>query len=331
MVFKLLLGDHLNRTKKYAQHLWGNGCELLTKNNSKTLLNQQKTSANLFYTSLGDWQSSPDQLLDISTLANEVVVAPFMLQQAVDPWNPSASDAGILSIMALVLDKIYGSAKFENSKFFELTHHANQRHVRTVSEQKTIWAVGCSITQGDGVDPKDRWADRLSDIVGLPVNVIAESGSSIQWAADKILRADIQAGDIVVWAVTQHERFTWYCNDKCHHVHEWYVRNRRGLPQLSIEYIDSLLASDHLLHSAVFFLNQVENFCHKIHADLLMFGVLTSDALNLQMSSKNNFIPYFRFSKKYIDLGTDGLHPGPKEHAHMAQLLSTKLHQLGYI
>lgn len=327
MAYKILLGDHHDHTASYAHDLWGDTCQLLTINNHHDRL----TKSDAFYTGLGDWYSHPDQLFQVLVEAEQVVVAPFMLENHFDMWDPTNTESGMVRVMSLVLDKIYNRTKIVDHNHFELTHQASYRIPRPANQKKTLWVFGCSMTQGDGVQEHQRWANCLAAKLNLPLKVVAESGSSVQWAADMILRSDLHEDDIVVWGVTEHARFSWYANDRQYHAHNWYLRNNTELPQLPVRHIGQLLTSDHLLHLAIVLMNQVENFCHKLKINLLMFGVLTSDSINLQMSDKSNFIPYFRFDKTYIDYGNDNIHPGPQEHSLIANILCDKLYQLNYV
>lgn len=329
MVCKILLGDHLERTNVFAHDLWGDQCVLLTKDNHQNLLKNRDTKDLFLYTGLGDWCGRPGQLFDILVTADEVVIAPFMLDVPLDPWNPCTTDAGIVSVMALILDKFHGGQQFINQSDFKLTHAARCQHKKPKRNEKTLWAFGCSMTHGSGVPEQQRWANRLAEQLNLPLVVVAEPGSSVSWAADQIMRSDVTEGDIVVWGVTEHHRFPWYVDDQVYHVGKWGIPSKKELPYLSKDMIKKLCISDHLLHSSIFVMHQVDNFCSKIN--LLMVGLLTSDAVNLQMSGNKNFVPYFRVDKRFIDFGSDSEHPGPQEHSLMAKFISHKLQQLNYV
>lgn len=330
MSYSIVLGDHLPRTQIFANQHCGGPCELLTKKNHHELLQQPSPDALWYYTGLGDWDSHPEELLEVLKLAKTIVIAPFVVNNEFDPHNPTTSDSGTLQALDFYASRLSYQTPKLRYPLLDLTQQANQRYTKT-NASRTLWAVGCSITAGVGVCQEESWPMRLAEKTQLSCEILAQSGSSIDWQADRILRSDIDHDDIVVWALTSPERFTWYDNDQTHHVTPSQIKKNIAVPNLSRECVHTLLVSDHFLHAAMFYINQVENFCNKIGARLLLYGALTSHALNLQLSTKSIFFPHETFHYNWLDLGTDNAHPGPRQHQKYCQTLFTHLRYLRYI
>jgi hypothetical protein len=86
------------------------------------------------------------------------------------------------------------------------------------TSQPQLWVSGCSFAAGDGVQSNQRYGQILSDRLNLPVSFLAESGSSVTWAADQILRSDLRENDILIWGLTSIPRINYFKNNKVHHV-----------------------------------------------------------------------------------------------------------------
>jgi hypothetical protein len=193
-----------------------------------------------------------------------------------------------------------------------------------------LWGVGCSFTLGTGVTVTDRYIQLISDEFDLPLNILAESGSSIPWAADQILRSDIRENDIVIWGLTSPERFTYY-DTSVHHIN--YHSNKlvyKLVPEV-------FLVSEHLTYQAVISVLQVVNFCSKIKAKLLIGGLLVTSELTefLESTVKEYFlcVPHYQIHGlgNYIDLGLDNVHPGPLQHKLYAENFINELILRKYI
>ena len=83
-----------------------------------------------------------------------------------------------------------------------------------VDQRKTagqqIWIVGCSYAHGNCLEYiNQRYGQLVAEYYHLPVSFLTKPGSSIDWACDQILRADINPGDIVIWGITSVNRCSW--------------------------------------------------------------------------------------------------------------------------
>ena len=195
-------------------------------------------------------------------------------------------------------------------KFNKLT---NTRHTNS----QVLWTAGCSFTYGVGVEQTQRWAHHLSNQLNLPEITLSMNGASIRWAADQILRSDIRSGDIVVWGITTAQRVEF--------AEEWQLTSNTVANAVreklqtwvhqNIEYFDTTthlsLCCQEILH--------VMNFCEKIGVELYLVNLLNIELIPVVFKDYKNFIDLtddlpITETLEYLDLGTDRLHPGPKQH-----------------
>ena len=188
----------------------------------------------------------------------------------------------------------------------------------------TLWTAGCSITAGIGVDYKDRWGTLLAEYLNLPEVTLSESGSSIAWAADQILRSDIKEGDIVVWGLTSIPRLSISRNWNLEAIHVYtYSSIKKEEQYWNIDYFHC----ETLVLTTVRHILQVINFCKKIKVTLYLVNLIDLTWLGIVFNEFENFIdlthdlPTKNGFLCYTDLGTDNLHPGPKQHQHYATQL----------
>jgi len=191
-------------------------------------------------------------------------------------------------------------------------------------DSSQLWAVGCSFTTAVGVDNKDRWGTVLGDQLNLPVSFLAQASSSIQWAADQILRSDIRKDDIVVWGVTGVSRFPYYNNNLVIHVNKAYYNSNKSFNSLINE---QLLVADHMTYCSITALEQVILHSQLIGYKLILMqfplNIESQELLMLNYLSQFDFFVhvYSSSTDKFIDYGTDNVHPGPKQHNHYAKLI----------
>lgn len=200
--------------------------------------------------------------------------------------------------------------------------------------QGPYWAVGCSFTSSVGVEDNERWANLLGEKLNSPVSVLAKPAASIPWAADQILRSDIQAGDTIFWLLTTTARIDYFSESyqqvKMHPNLSVYKEDRdeiKKLNSLEESILRQLLTFNWPTYMAIKSILQVKNYCNKIGARLILGQCLINDeetdkALLELLHKDPDFILEFSLNvqqgKFKIDLGTDGVHPGPKTHEYIA-------------
>lgn len=173
-----------------------------------------------------------------------------------------------------------------------------------------LWLAGCSITNGVGVKKSETFGELLAQDLCLPKVDLSRPGSSIEFAADQILRSKIQKNDIVVWGLTHESRYTVWEGDN------------------SVQGLDSRqLVDETRLYKAVIAVHQVINFCNAISAKLLLLPVICSEKLHLHICNTDEYvsIPY-RYG--FLDLGNDNLHPGPLQHKEYFTCLDRAIQNL---
>lgn len=175
------------------------------------------------------------------------------------------------------------------------------------TDSSQLWACGCSITHGYGVTENERYGQLLATFLGLPVSFLSRGGSSICWQADQILRSDIRKGDTVVWGMTSDHRYPFYTDNCVKHV------KAGNLYGCSIDDLDNSNRHYQNLTSVY----QVINFCQKIEAKLILVSVLNRNIVH-HLNNTNLIMLHNLWGREswelFLDLGTDGEHPGPETH-----------------
>lgn len=199
-------------------------------------------------------------------------------------------------------------------------------------ESQQLWVVGCSISHGIGISPEHRYGNILSGYFDLPVTYVTKPGSSIPWAADQILRSDIRQGDKIFWGLTELARFS-YWDDQSQQVK--HCTTNMYQDQKTI--LDNLIApnwfvSDNIKYEAIKCVRQVDNFCKKLHAELVIATLMRG--IEIYISEIDSFLPldglYGRNADdRFLDLAQDNIHPGIKTHQMYADSLWTR-HQSLY-
>ena len=177
-----------------------------------------------------------------------------------------------------------------------------------IDNQSQLWIAGCSVAAGVGVEFNKKYAVSVAQNFNGKFLDLSMGGSSLEFAADQILRSDIRSGDTVVWGLTSEYRAPY-----------WDRTNQRvaTINNHTFDYCRTNKADDITdetrLYKSVISFNQVANFCTKVDAKLIAVPLVCSEALQLLLNNHESYyqLPY---QPKFIDLGTDNLHPGPKQH-----------------
>lgn len=197
-------------------------------------------------------------------------------------------------------------------------------YLNLVDDRKTtnsqLWIAGCSATYGVGVKKNQRYGHLLAKKLNKSASFLAWPGTSIPWAADQILRSDIKKNDIVVWGLTNNNRYTYCINDEIHHVNAWSFKNNVNLHQ----HVHGKLLADaeNLTYHNITSIYQVRNLCDKVGAKLLLFGLFTQFDISDFLHNIENF---FQVPTLKIDIGSDNVHPGPKSHKIYTDMIYEQL------
>jgi hypothetical protein len=200
----------------------------------------------------------------------------------------------------------------------DINYLKNKRH----DSNAVLWTVGCSVTWGIGVNHSDRWGTLLSNYLNLPEIMLAAPGSSIFWSADQILRSDIREGDSVVWGVTSVPRLDVADNWNFRPIStRSYTNLKKEHQYWNMDYFESESQVLFYLRNIL----QVVNFCQKAKAKLYLANMLDIGWVGVMLKDFKNFIDLTQDLAidgnhvKFIDLGTDDLHPGPAQHRQYAE------------
>jgi len=199
-----------------------------------------------------------------------------------------------------------------------------------------LWIIGCSISHGVGVEPEQRWGALAATQLDLTPEFLTVEGSSIEWAADQILKAPIGPADTVLWGLTTPNRSMWYDDTgQVHHILNVYYQNYSGFDQtLHRRHLVQL----NLAYKAVNYVQQVQSYLQKIscrfaiasflpgldeHRQIMLdrlnntagFFVAYDQPSDAVGPSATEFLNLTRPAKNiFVDVGTDGFHPGPCQH-----------------
>jgi hypothetical protein len=318
-----LIGDITEYLSTEAKKL-DTGATLITETNCNDIRD------GVSYISLGDF-TSLIQFVNTLDLADTIIYCPPQSWSDIDDKNYSYMQ--LWTEFYIVYFKNKKNVIYEKSlcpdNLDAMTRIIDSRAVDT----KQIWSVGCSVTHGIGLkDQNQRYGQIISDVLELPVTFLSHPGSSIQWAADQILRSDIRSGDIVIWGLTNHVRFPFFTDGSLHHINAAYYETH---PKFNnIVGIDRL-ADDNIVYSTITKILQVVNFCQKLNVNLLICGLLFDQSFFKCTSSLSNYIQlHGRFgvdpTSCYLDFGLDHKHPGPATHKWYADEILKEMKKLNW-
>jgi hypothetical protein len=311
-MIKIYLGDVTEYLRDQAI-LLDSTAQLITGDNYKNL------KSGTYFTSIGDL-SNLTMLGEVLQQADQIVYSPP------DTWSDCFFGKSEMQTRTEDYLNIFrfrcpveNYTNVNESKFNQILTLADTRK----SNNLQLWIAGCSISNGDGVTNDTRYGQLLADRLDTNVSFLTRSGSSIAWAADQILRSNIRSGDIVVWGITSHARLAKF---------EMNTVKCFGLNHKVWEHTPSTteyLVSDQALYHSVISVHQVINFCTKIHAKLILANLLDQAVVDY-IQDFSNLVMLNRIwgrdpKDKFMDLGSDQMHPGIKTHEFYADQIYQKI------
>lgn len=276
---------------------------LTTEDNYQSIKNGAIT-----YTSICDFKHK-NNFIKFLELAKKIIFCPPKYWSHPDTESETLTILMYLSSHTMVL----GLEKYKKELITEPTNRTRK------TNESQLWIVGCSVSHGLGVNQHERYGEILSAKLNLTANFLTKEGTSIEWAAHQILQSDLRPNDYVVWGITNENRFTHYgAQQKVKHItHRSYITDPSLHEKVSITQI---FDHDHLMYNAIVHLHQVINFCKILNVKLILAGVIVTNDLLPFLFNMPNYIHLnkpvreFRADRGYLDLGTDGEHPGPLTH-----------------
>lgn len=320
----LYLGDAGSYLEKIAKSV-DPGASLLTINNFNSL------TAGTYYTSIKELTSAKI-LATVLRNVDKVIYSPP------DYWSDEHGRSQLQQLTEEHL-KIFRWVKpVEN--FASITEPTDQKNILALLDSRKtndpqLWIAGCSVTSGAGVELDQRYGQLIADELNLKVSFITTRSSSVQWAADQILRSDIRNGDTVVWGMAPMTRIPFFNNNELFHVSPMnYISNPKLKHLLDIGVLDN----DNQRYQLVTGIFQVINFCSKVKAKLVIAMLGDVELLDYLKDVPNLIILCglwgFDISKgrrinySYMDIGSDNYHPGANTHQYYAQEILRKIKQL---
>jgi len=297
---------------------------LITQDNYKDFLIAPTTA----YTSLGDLPKDLEIVYNVLMSADTIVYVPPQSWSDNATVDPVSSVSSIQGLTEAVLLQVSSFRPVENLNLCYFEPTANPVVDSRKTQDQQLWFAGCSVTDGTGVDSQQRYGQLVADSLGIPCSFLTLEGSSIAWAADQILRADINENDTVVWGITSTERINF--------VHNGRVVNIGGLDSQRRKAALDLLFDENTFYTHVYAIEQVINYCKKHKVKLLLLGLLTGNSILRYLKSKSNYFHFphkLKFSKgldyiEYVDLGSDNQHPGIEQHKQYKDFVLTSLSKL---
>lgn len=294
--------------------------KLVTRDNFQDLV------PGTYYTSIGDLDGL-DQFAKVLRQAHKIVY--------VDPGSWSDARQGrsqmkiwtedYLTVFACDNEKIVQGLEKKQQEFVGAWDLVDHRR----GDYPQIWIAGCSISHGVEVKDHERYGHLLSEKLGMPASFLTRSGSSILWAADQILRSDLRCDDVIFWGLTGTARLS-YWNDIERKVSFCtnYANHKHFLEKLIKK---EFLVSDHLIYQAINSIYQVVNVCDKLGVKLILSSLLLGTEAFLK--DLPNFILMAGINGRdldnmFFDIGSDGIHPGPKSHQYYADRMLERYHKL---
>lgn len=184
----------------------------------------------------------------------------------------------------------------------DLSEYKNNQYIALPSVEHTlgvkIWNAGCSISRGVGVQQGQQYASLIAQSIDTPFVDLSLGGSSIEYAADQLLRSNIQPGDIVIWGLTEETRFPIW---------------NPGLKKVTPGNRTIETFTETRVYKSIISVHQVSNFCSKIGAELILLPIICSENFCLLLWELDNFYP-LPYQTKFVDYGSDNVHPGAEQH-----------------
>ena len=298
----LLVGTNDHTIAEHAKKLDKNAF-LIDKNNFDKII-QNIDDVYVAYTSQADLEkisTNQNQLYTLLLKANNIIYSPpesWLSVIIYDFTHPKVFTEFLLS-------------QFNNVQYPENFKYQYPNYLQLVdfpkNNEPNLVVAGASDSHGVGVNIHEKYSYIVSKHLKLNLVSLTQIGTSIEWSADQILRSNISKHDIVVWGLTSEFRRPR-------------LKNGKYINETNVD----ILTSETSIYKSITSIHQVINFCHKIECKLLLLPLLSSEHIRILLSNVPEYInvPY---QTKPLDIGTDGEHPGPKQHKVWADIILNEL------
>lgn len=305
----LIIGDTSEHTLTQAQRLYASAC-LVNQTNFNQVI---ACRSGEFFSALGDLDF--DQLKHLALSCDYVVLLNEL------PWI----DARAYDQTKILCNHLSHFCTVQGFDPVAPPRFTTQSVVRQYSEP-TIWSVGCSHTAGVGlVNPMTEvYGARFAQLVNMPWQNIAESGTSVWWSLDHILHADIDRDDIVVWGTTAAERTR-------------IARSFESVDETMIGYLSpnmlNYFTDEQMYFNHFNMINLGVEYLRRRGIKFVLLSLIPNtnflDIIESRLSSYQEWCPVPKWYS--FDLGTDGMHSGPLGHEYVAKQIYNHVQLLGYV
>lgn len=312
-MFNLFIGDISEYLGVHAQNI-DSSAQLITQENFKSFL---KTPVSSGYASLGDFDNFKDFLYLCSCAKSITYCPPDCWSDIKYSSNNNPSEWGLQQWTEYAIGHVSRRIDVTGlpipDKYQFLQDSLLLDHRRSNSRQ--IWTAGCSVTNGVGIEKHQTFGYLIHQQTGLPLSDLSISGASIPFSADQILRSNLKPDDIVLWGITTWNRYSYAINNTVHRIYASTDTGKvSGNLDQQFKFIDELDSVNTIYHDVIA-IRQVHNVCELMGVKLIMLGVILDfDNYNRLIDFKNFKQSIAWTGQQYVDLGTDNLHPGPKQH-----------------
>lgn len=292
---------------EYLAECAGPTSQLLDSKNYLKFLEEKP--AGIYHTSHADLGKITDTrapLYDVLTIADDIKYCPPT------KWSDDDNEFNWTNTKCLTeyFLTLINNEKNNVSGLLDSYSHICDKYLGIENERSSdnpcIFASGCSITYGVGVNENQTFSYLISKKLNKELVMLAKGGSGLEFQKDQILRSDVRSGDIVLWGLTSElRRPIWTATGP--DTKEW---NHETFNETGI----------YLSVTSIF---QVVNFCRKIGAHLILVPTINSETLRLGLIHMPEFLN-FPFQPEVRDYGTDGMHPGPLQHKEWADYIMEK-------
>ena len=175
-----------------------------------------------------------------------------------------------------------------------------------------LWTFGCSHTWGAGLDRVDqRYSNIMAKKLGIPLRVVAQPGSSIDWSFRHLINSNLSSNDVVVWQLTTSPRFTKLKN---------YYQDSEEILLVSATKIDVLFWTDEQLYiKQLSTLSAGVIYLREKGCKFVLTSLNSKSELDYQLLLEYTKYPEYCYLPNHVvDLGNDDMHYGPLTHNNIA-------------
>lgn len=306
----LILGDNTEETSKLYQKLGLPPSKLITSVDQEYQVG---------HTSRQDFNSDID-FENVLSQADSVIWA-----------NRGCESFGTKEIYYDFLDWIkqyqYRHHNIKNFESIKFDPYHWKPQVKTVEKDDLI-ALGCSLTAGTGLtDLSQGWSAIVSNNLGLQNKNFGQPGGSLQKLFSIFNRLDFYQGQTVILQVPPLPRIKYVLENGT--LQDVMLGRSNSSDQLLAVFNDRYLfynAYEMILSMVkrcrssnvkfVFFLFDYKTDYFYNHEDQMYFYDLPE------------FVPNLSIQNYKVDVGTDNLHPGPKSHEYLAEVITNHFNRL---